>query len=431
MTSAEAPEIRESSRRRAVIAAGIGTVVEWYDYAIYGYLAATLGVVFFPSEDPTTSLLASFATFGLAFLIRPAGALFFGSMGDRLGRKATLTLVVVLISTGTFLIGVLPGYGTLGVAAPVLLVILRMVQGLSAGGEVGGAMSLLAEYAPENRRCFMVSLVNIAAFLGAIVGGAVVTLLTLNLSPDAMTSWGWRIPFLIAGPLGMIGLYLRLKLEETPDFVALVQAKKATSSPIRETVTRFPGTVAICGGLELAYIVVYYFTLAYIPGYLAVNLGFDQTGVFLSTILAFVSAIITTLIMARISDRIGRKPVMITGCIVLAIIAVPAFQLLQLGLPGVLAVNIVFGIVIGTLATAPFASMVEIFPTRVRYTGFALGTNLVTAAFGGSAPFIATYLVSLTGNDGAPAFYVIAAAIGSLVAMFIVRETANRPLRQT
>jgi MHS family proline/betaine transporter-like MFS transporter len=238
MSSTQVSTPSEVTVRRATLGATVGSIVEWFDVAVYGYLAVIIGEVFFANDDPTTALLSSFAVFALAFLVRPLGGIFFGQLGDRIGRQKTLAAVILLVSAATFGIGVLPGQDAIGMFAPTLLVILRLLQGFSAGGEMGGASAFVAEYAPPQRRGFFVSFVEMGCILGFLLGSLVVLLLNLLLSGQQMLDWGWRIPFLLAAPLGLVGLFIRSKLEETPEFAALRAAGGVAKNPLKETVTK-------------------------------------------------------------------------------------------------------------------------------------------------------------------------------------------------
>ncbi|MBN9800568.1 MFS transporter [Pseudonocardia sp. UM4_GMWB1] len=426
--AAPAP-VTASTRRRAIVAASIGNAVEWYDYTVYGYLAATLGVIFFPSTDPTASILASFAAFALAFIVRPIGGIVFGSIGDRIGRQKTLAAVVILISVATFVTGLLPGYASIGVAAPVLLVLLRIIQGLSAGGEVGGAVVFLAEYAPAHRRGFQVGWVNMSALPGAFAGAVFVTVLSATLSQEEMVTWGWRVPFLLALPLGLIGLYLRLKVEDTPEFRALVAAGEHTGSPLRETVKGNVRGITLCLALTTMHAAGFYMVLTYIPTYLATVHNFERGSALVMMMIALGIAIAVIPITASLSDRIGRRPVVAAACIGYILLAYPIFVLMSSGDTGsVILSQVLLGLLFGTFSGAPFAAMIELFATRVRYTAFSIGYNISIALFGGTTPMISVWLVAITGIDVAPALILIAAGVVSLVAVSLIPETARLPL---
>ncbi|MGE0215840.1 MFS transporter [Mycolicibacterium sp.] len=425
------PPVTAAVRRRAVAAAAVGNAIEWYDYTIYGYLAVILGAVFFPSDDPATSLLATFAAFALAFVIRPIGGMVFGSLGDRLGRQRTLATVVVLISAATFLVGVLPGYAVIGVWAPVLLVALRVVQGLSAGGEVGGATAFLAEYAPDRKRALQVAWLNMSAVPGCLAGALLVTVLMAALPPESMSSWGWRVPFLLAGPLGIAGLYLRLKIEDTPEFKALVAAGEVKRITLRQTISGNASRIVLCGAMAVTHVVGFYLLLAYIPNFLATTHGYARGGALMSTMVALVVALCVLPLTAALSDRVGRRPLMAAAGAGYLVFAYPIFMLLaDGGVMQVVLAQALLGALFGTYAGAPFAAMIELFSTRVRYTAFSVGYNLSVALFGGTAPMIAAWLLTTTGVPTAPAFYVMFAAIVALSAAAVAPETARVPMNQ-
>lgn len=425
------PRAPESAVRRAVVAASIGNVVEWFDFAVYGYLAATLGVLFFPSGSETASLLASFAVFGAAFVVRPLGGFFFGPLGDKIGRRSVLAAVILFMSAATFMIGLLPTYATIGILAPVLLVTLRLLQGLSAGGELSGASTFVSEYSPDARRGFLTSWIQVSATLGFLLGLIAPTLLTAIFSEDALNSWGWRVPFLLAGPLGAIGLYIRLKLEDTPDFKELERAGEVARAPLRESLTNW-SPILLLVGIESTLQLGYYLVLVYMSTYLVQVAGLAQTTAFFVIVIAVLVDIVVIPLAGALSDRVGRKPLLVGACVGFAILTFPVFLLISQGgfLYATLGLSILgalHGVFIGTVA----AVMAELFSTNVRYGGFSIGHNISAALFGGSAPFLATYLISATGNSFIPAFMIVAGALISLVSAVIIKETAGLPLRQT
>ncbi len=426
------PQVEETSIRRAIVGASVGNTVEWFDFAVYGYLAVTLGAVFFPSEDPTISLLSSFAVFGVAFVMRPLGGLFFGPLGDRIGRQRTLATVIILMSISTFVIALLPGYATIGIWAPILLVLARLLQGFSAGGEFGGASAFIAEYSPDNRRGFLVSWLEFSTLIGFILGSTSVLVLSSVLSEEALTSWGWRIPFLIAGPLGLIGLYIRLRLDDTPEFRALESAGEVSQSPFKETVTQNWKPILQVAGLVIIQNAGFYIVLTYMQTYITEQLGFSTTSASLSTVLTLLVGMVLIPPLGALSDRVGRKPVLMASCVGFVVLTYPLFLLLNAGnLAGAIAAHVALGALLAVYLSTTIAALTELFPTRVRYGGFSIGYNISVAIFGGAAPFLATYLISVTGNPLSPAFYLIAAAIATAVTLLTIKETARTPLRKT
>jgi MFS transporter, MHS family, proline/betaine transporter len=426
------PRVEETSIRRAIVGASVGNTVEWFDFAVYGYLAVTLGAVFFPSEDPTISLLSSFAVFGVAFVMRPLGGLFFGPLGDRIGRQRTLATVIILMSVSTFVIALLPGYATIGIWAPILLVAARLLQGFSAGGEFGGASAFIAEYSPDNRRGFLVSWLEFSTLIGFILGSTSVLVLSSVLSEDALTSWGWRIPFLLAGPLGLIGLYIRLRLDDTPEFRALESAGEVSQSPFKETITQNWRPILQVAGLVIIQNAGFYIVLTYMQTYITEQLGFSTTSASLSTVLTLLVGMALIPPLGALSDRVGRKPVLMASCVGFVVLTYPLFLLLNAGsLAGAIAAHVALGALLAVYLSTTIAALTELFPTRVRYGGFSIGYNVSVAIFGGAAPFLATYLISVTGNPLSPAFYLIAAAIATALTLLTIKETARTPLRKT
>ncbi|MBA2618676.1 MAG: MFS transporter [Rubrobacter sp.] len=426
------PRVEQSSVRRAVVGASIGNCVEWYDFAVYGFLAPFIGAAFFASQDPTVQLLSTFAVFAVAFFTRPLGGLFFGPLGDRIGRQKVLATVIILMSISTVLIGLLPGYATIGVAAPILLVLLRCLQGFSAGGEYGGAATFLAEYAPNNRRGFTVSWLLFSTLVGFLLGSALATLLSATLPEAAMNSWGWRIPFFIAGPLGAVGLYIRLRLEDTPEFRALQQAGQVAGSPLMETIRENWKPILQIAGLVVIHNVGFYTVFTFMSTYFSETLGFSSTTAFLSIMIAGLVAMALIPPLGALADRVGRKPLLLTACALFVLLAYPLFMLMNTGsVVLAIAAHVALAAIEALFVCTSLAAGAELFATRVRYGGFSIGYNFSVAIFGGTAPYIAVYLISRTGSPLSPAFYVIFAAALTFVTVLTMRETAGAPLHNT
>lgn len=415
--------------RRATLGAAIGSVVEWFDVAVYGYLAITLGELFFTTTDPTTALLSSFAVFGAAFAVRPLGGIFFGAIGDRIGRQRTLAAVVILASISTLGIGLLPTYGAIGLAAPVLLVVLRLLQGFSAGGEIGGASAFVAEHAPARRRGLYVSWVEVGSISGFLLGSVVVLLLTVSLGDGQMSDWGWRVPFLLAGPLGVAGLYIRSKLEETPEFTALQEKGDLSKRPLLESITGSWRSILSTAGYALFQNAALYVFLTFIPSYLTKNLGYSATIASTSSVIAMAAACVTIPLFGAWSDRIGRRPVLGASCVAAIVLSLPLFLLMgEHSAPLAILAHVALGVILAAFLGPTLAAMNELFHTRVRYGGFSIGYNLSVSAFGGTAPFLVGLLITQTGIVASPAFYVIAAAVITFAVIACTRETAPRKL---
>ncbi|MFJ4555983.1 glycine betaine/L-proline transporter ProP [Streptomyces massasporeus] len=417
--------------RRAVKAAALGNAMEWFDFGVYSYIAVTLGKVFFPSGNPTAQLLSTFGAFAAAFLVRPLGGMVFGPLGDRVGRQKVLALTMIMMAAGTFAIGLIPSYATIGVGAPILLLVARLVQGFSTGGEYAGASTFIAEYAPDKRRGFLGSWLEFGTLAGYIGGAGLVTIMTALLSADDLTSWGWRIPFLIAGPMGIIGLYLRMRLEETPAFAA--EAEKAENNrpktPLRETVTGQWRALLLCVGLVLVFNVTDYMLLSYMPSYLTGQLHYDETHGLLVVLGVMAAMMIAQPFVGALTDRVGRRPVIATGCAGFLLLSVPALLLIREG--SLLAVALGMG-ALGMLLVCFTASMPAalpaLFPTKVRYGSLSIGFNVSVSLFGGTTPLVVTALIGATGNMMMPAYYMMAAAVIGGFAVWRMAESAGRPL---
>ncbi|AGB24833.1 sugar phosphate permease [Mycobacterium sp. JS623] len=419
------------SVRRAVRGASIGNLVEWYDFAVYGFLATYIAQKFFPPGNETTALLNTFAIFAAAFFMRPLGGFFFGPLGDRIGRQRVLALVILLMSGSTFVIGLVPSYAVIGVAAPLLLLLLRCVQGFSAGGEYGSGACFLAEYASDKRRGFVVSFLVWSVIVGFLLGALTVTGLEAVLDDTAMNQYGWRIPFLIAGVLGVVGLYIRLRLADTPDFEELREKGEVSDSPLKEAITSSWRPILQIAGLVVIHNVGFYVVFTFLPSYFTKTLGFTKVDAFISIAVASLVAIVLIPALGALSDRVGRKPLLISGAVGFAVLAYPLFLLLNTrSLPAAIAAHAGLSAIESVFVSASLAAGAELFATRVRSSGYSIGYNLSVAVFGGTAPYVATWLVAHTGNDIAPAYYVIAAAVISLLTVLTMRETAGRPLPQ-
>lgn len=434
MTVHDAPDrhkhVEPQVLRRAVRGAAIGNTVEWYDFAIYGFLATYIADKFFPSGDETAALLNTFAIFAAAFFMRPLGGFFFGPLADRIGRQRVLALVILLMSASTLAIGLVPSYDTIGVFAPILLLFLRCLQGFSAGGEYGSGACFLAEYASDKNRGFVVSFLVWSVVVGFLLGSLTVTGLETVLSEGAMNSYGWRIPFLIAGLLGGVGLYIRLRLGDTPDFERLREEGDVASSPLREAITTSWRPILQIIGLVVIHNVGFYIVFTYLPTYFTKTLEFTKTNAFVSITVASLVALILIPPLGALSDRIGRKPLLIAGAVAFAVFTYPLFLLLNAGsLAAAIAAHAGLAAIESVFVSASLAAAAELFATRVRSSAYSIGYNVSVAIFGGTAPYVATWLVARTDNEIAPAYYVIVAAVVSLATVLTMRETAARPLR--
>lgn len=421
--------------RRAVGAAALGNAMEWFDFGVYGYIAVTLGKVFFPAGNPTAQLLATFATFAVAFLVRPIGGAVFGPLGDRYGRQKVLAATMIMMAAGTFSIGLIPSYERIGIWAPVLLLLARLVQGFSTGGEYGGAATFIAEYAPDRKRGILGSWLEFGTLGGYIAGAGVVTLLTNLLSPAEMLAWGWRVPFLIAGPLGLLGLYMRLKLEETPAFQAYAEAldKREREKPtngLRDLVTVHWRQLLKCMGLVLVFNVTDYMLLTYMPSYLSVTLGYPEAKGLLLILVVMALMMPLNIMGGFLSDRLGHRPMIIGACTALLALSIPCMLLVNSGSElWVFAGLMTMGAALACFTSSMPATLPALFYTPVRYSALSIAFNVSVSLFGGTTPLVTAWLVQTTGDHLVPAYYLMAAAGIGLFTMLFVRETAGRPLR--
>lgn len=413
--------------RRAVTAAAIGNFITWFDFAAYGFLAVLLGQIFFPSDDPAASLLATFAAFGVAFLMNPVGGFVFGRLGDKVGRKKILATAIILMSASTFAVGLLPGYAAIGIAAPILLVALRILQGFAAGGEPGGAATFLVESALRGRRARTVSFWHCSSYLANAAASVLVLTLNAVLSDDAMFDWGWRIPFLIAGPLGLVGLYLRIKLNDTAEFERLQASGEVSQTPIKDALRTSRRQVIQVIGCIAFQAAAFYFIFVYMQTYLQAEVGLSFGTASASTVICLCAAAAAIFGFARLSDRYGRKPVIITGAVAGTAVVFPAFAAFGTANVALIVIaHAAMGVCLAMFMSASGAALVEIFPSRVRYAGFSIGFNLSVAIFGGTAPYIATWLIAATGSPLSPAVILIVTGLMAIAAALTLHETAGR-----
>lgn len=417
--------------RKVAVAAVAGTVIEWFDFAIYGFLAPILASTFFHSSDRVVAILQTFAVFAVAFALRPVGGAFFGMLGDRIGRKRVLAATVLLMSGSTAAIGLLPSYATAGVTAAILLTLARCLQGFSAGGEYAGACTYMIEHAPSHQRARYASLMPAATFGSFALAAFLTWGLTAGLSTEAMHGWGWRVPFLMAAPLGLVGFYIRQRLQESPMFQDIADMQAKAHSPLRSTLReQWPSMVRLGGFITLTALSFYTFS-TYMTTFLVEVVDLDSDKVLFSNVVALVGATALAPIIGRISDRVGRRATMIAAALLLGLLAVPAYVLAQGGTLGhaiAAQISLALGAVTANVVTAVL--LAEIFPTRVRYTASAITYNIAYAVFGGTAPFVATLLVATTGSGLAPAGYIVVIAVIALIAAFSMPETSRRPLHE-
>lgn len=424
--------VERSTRRRAIVAAGVGNALEWYDFAVYAFLAPVIAELFFPSFDPVAAIIATFAVFAVGFGMRPLGAIIFGHTADQLGRKWSLVVLVTMMGGATVLVGLMPTYSTVGIVAPILLLVARLLQGLSIGGEFGTSTSFLVEYAEQRRRGLIGSIAYVTVYCGNFLGGAVVLLMTATISQEALSAWGWRIPFLLSFPLLLLGLYMRLRIEDTPHFRSVRSVEQTVTAPLLVALRQHWRAMLIVLGVNVCFGISAYTVLAFMLSYLSSVLDYSSTAALVSVLIGIVVGALLTPAFGHLSDTIGRKKVLLLSCGAIAVLAYPGYLLLELGKfsTAVGGLVLLWLGVAGISGAAP-AAFAEMFPTNVRVSGFGVAYAVGTAIFSGTTPFVATLLVKTTGSVFSPAWYLIAAAVISLTVVFGMRETAAVTLRQT
>lgn len=433
--SAEAPrsqlELTTRERRRIVLASGIGTALEFYDFGVYGYLAIILAANFFPAQSPVAALLSTLATFAVAFLVRPIGGVIFGHIGDKISRKRALALSVIGMAIATFLIGVLPTYSVIGILAPILLVSLRIVQGLSAGGEIGGAVSMISETVSNRTRGFWSSLAQSGSLVGLVLASGTVGLCNALLGSEQMTAWGWRIPFLLALPTGLIGIYVRSKLEESTLFLQAKQEGKVAKIPILEVFRSHKGSVLKAFGIAAMDFAAYYVVFVYLSIYIVNHLDLSSTYAQWSTSATIMLAMVSLPLFGWISDRVGRKKVIAGSAVALIVLPMPLFMLLNSGSMVVIVLaQMVLGLCVAAIMGVIWAALAELFGTGVRFSGMALGFNLAAAIVGGLTPYISEWLLNATGSIYSPAWWLIGVSVVTLLTTLTLRETARADLAE-
>ncbi|HXZ01401.1 MAG TPA: MFS transporter [Stellaceae bacterium] len=429
MTSIAIGRTAETRRHEAVVAGVIGNVLEWYDFAVYGYLVPVISQLFFPDANAYKSLLTTLAVFGVGFVMRPVGAVFFGILGDRYGRRRALSAVIFLMALATLGVGLLPTYAQAGLLGPVLLVAARLLQGLSAGGEWGGSTAYIVEFAAQGRRGYVGSWQQVSVGAGFLLGSLAALLLNRLMAHEALLAWGWRIPFLLGILVGLVGAWLRWRLDDTPKYAELEQRHAVARTPLIETLTKFPRQTLLAFGLTLHNTVAYYIALVYIPTWFVTEAKLPSATALLVSTVSLFTFILLVPFTGALSDRVGRRPMLIASCLGYIALTYPLFLEASSGeLAWCFTLQLVLVVFLALYAGAAPAAYAEIFPTRIRYTALSVGYNAAVAIFGGFAGYIATRLIEITGYRLAPTAYVILAAVISLLILLRTRETAFLPL---
>lgn len=426
--------IDDSKLKKAITAAALGNAMEWFDFGVYGFLAYILGQVFFSNASPSVQVVAALATFSVPFLVRPLGGVVFGLLGDKLGRQKVLSMTIVIMSLSTFCIGLIPSYATIGITAPILLLLAKLAQGFSIGGEYSGAATFVAEYSPDRKRGFMGSWLDFGSIAGFLIGAGLVVILSTLLGDAKFRDWGWRIPFFFALPLGVIGLYLRHALDETPTFQQQSESneqrsEKPSKITLKQILSQYWKSFMVCVGLVIVTNVTYYMLLTYMPSYLSHDLNYHSDHGVLLIIAIMIGMLFVQPMIGLISDKIGRKPFIIGGSVGLLILAYPAFMMINSDNIGLIFLGLLILAILLNCFTGVMASILPaIFPTNIRFSALAIAFN-ISVLIAGATPTVAAWLVEETNNLYMPAYYLMVVAIVGLVTGLKMRETANQPLR--
>lgn len=428
--------IDDAKLKKAITAAALGNAMEWFDFGVYGFVAYALGQIFFPGATPGVQVIAALATFSVPFLVRPLGGIFFGALGDKYGRQKILAITIIIMAISTFCIGLIPSYDSIGIWAPILLLLAKLAQGFSVGGEYSGAAIFVAEYSPDKKRGFMGSWLDFGSIAGFVLGAGVVVVLSSVLGEQRFMAWGWRLPFFLALPLGVIGLYLRHALEETPAFQKHsenLQQHNAADAPqpvsFAEIARGHWRSLLSCVGLVIATNVTYYMLLTYMPSYLSHNLHYPEDHGILIIIVVMLGMLFVQPVIGLLSDRFGRRPFVIGGSIGLLLLAVPCFMLITSGsLVLIFAGLLVLAVLLNAFTGVMASSLPAMFPTKIRYSALAIAFN-ISVLIAGLTPTLSAWLVEVTQNLYMPAYYLMAIAVVGLITGILMKETANLPLK--
>ncbi|WP_332302754.1 MFS transporter [Rhizobium sp. GR12] len=425
-------EGNDAELKRVVAGAAAGSVIEWFEFSVYGYLAAVMGKVFFTTSEPRVQIIASFAAFAVAFLARPFGGIVCGALGDRIGRKRVLNLTLFVMAASTFAIGLVPGYASIGIAAPIALTLLRLLQGLSAGGEVGAAAIFVAERCGNHHRTRMTAWVEVGCMAGFLMGAVVAFLLHSMVTDEQLVAWAWRVPFYFAAPLALVGLYIRYRLEESPLFMQARKQGKVKDAPLLTKLARlrnYKGSMLQAAGMVIGTNVTLFTVLTYLPTYLNRTVGLTGAQALAVNLIPMTVLVLLIPPFASIADRTSRKSMMLAGLALTLICAVPAFHII--GTQPVLlkiAALVILNIGLAMLTACIFAQIPSLFPVEVRFMAMAVSYNVTIALFAGTAPLINSMLVEATGDPLIPAYYMMVASVLGIFALLSAKDRTGKAM---
>lgn len=413
--------------KRVILSTMLGNGLEWYDYALYGTFTALISKHFFPAGDDAVALIATFGIFAIGFVMRPLGAMFFGYIGDRYGRKNALALSIMLMAFPTACIGLLPTYKEIGIWAPILLTLIRLVQGVAVGGEFGGSIVYLVEHASRRNKNFMGSLSMLSMLIGLLSGAMIAAVLAKNMSEAMFDTYGWRIPFILGFFIGVIGLYIRLKLDESPMFIEAQEAGHTSETPVADAIRLNSTEIGLGIGIYLAVTIPFYIQTVFMPSFLVKYLKFSSADALLIFSLSLLTMMLVAPMSAFLSDRKNREMVLKVILAGYMAFAIPYIYLLEYKtFPFVLVSQLVFSALLGSYIAPIPTLVVELFPTKTRYTGMSLACNLAAAIFGGTSPILVTKMITLSGSNTPISLYIMLAAIGSFFCLVSVRKRRKR-----
>ncbi len=417
-----------SGKTKAIISGMLGNGLEWYDYALYGHMAIIFSKLFFPEGDASKNLILTLLIFASGFISRPLGAIFFGRLGDRYGRKKALTASMMMMAIPTGCIGLLPSYEAIGIAAPILLTLIRIVQGLSLGGAYSGSISYVVEHAAPEQRATIGSVIKLSLVVGFLFGSLVSTLVASSLSPEAFYSWGWRLPFFLGVGIGVVGYYIRHHGDESPVYEQAKRDGTLSQSPVRDTFVKHSARM-LRAFMAYIFVTIPFYTIAiYMIAYTKNHLGLTEEQALQINSLAMASMLLTVFPAAKLADRIGRRPVLLMAIVAMILLAYPAFQLMQAGsfLP-ILGGQVVLAMILGWYLGPIPATLVEIFPTSIRYTGMSLAYNLC-AILGGFTPSVAEWMIRTTGSTTSILWLLVGAGVLSFFSIATYKDQWRDPL---